>query len=488
MFRPAIIGGAVLAVAMAAMAGEDPAAFVARHNPDAAVEIVDAPKPSGAGFAELAFGGGLGEALRLRRTGSGALHAMSWTGTSFANGPAEAVARNAAFDLSTDRMTGIVYAPDGRTQIFLPLADGRLLKISERPDESREAGDPLSCKPEVAAIPDISRKRPPGFFETCPKAATASQPIADVTVLLVLDADARAYFTELSRLTGANQEKAFIDRLFAGANLSFLNSGVRMAFRPAGEPVALSFRFGDAAGATGITTHRQLVERVGAPWPEDAEFLHLRETRIARKADLVAVVVGKKDLPDQINLREAEAIKEAIRRNPSAANLADLQKALRMRPYRSPSREGCGTSLQLDAKPEYAVAVMARGCAEAKMTFVHEMGHLMGAQHACDGVRGLAAYAHGAHFRGADGRVYRTIMAKCEGQGQSSEDFGGDCPPRLPVWSSAPRPGQRVAYGIATRDNARMLNCVAADIARNGENLAATAQSGAPRPPPFASE
>jgi hypothetical protein len=481
---------AVVSLAGPVFASDDPQAFVERNNPGAKVEIVAAPAVEGPDLAELAFGGGAAQAMTLRRTGLGALNAMNWTGTSFAAGPSEAVSRNAAFDLSTDRMTGLIFAPDGRTQIFLPMSDGRLLKISDNQDTTRESGDPLTCTPEKFAIPNISRARPEGFYEACPKRADTAKPVADVTVLIVLDADARAYFAALSAMTGANQEKAFVDRLMAGANLSFVNSGVRMAFRPAGEPVALAYEFAMPGQAGGIMSHRDLVERIGAPSAAragDAEFLKLRDIRKSRKADLVAVIVGRKDIPDSLTLTEAEAIKDAIRRNPSTP-VQELQKALRLRPYRSQSREGCGTSLQLDAKPEFAIAVMARGCAEAKMTFIHEMGHLMGAQHACDGIAGLAPYAHGAHFRAGDGRVYRTIMAKCEGPGQNSEDFGGNCPPRLPVWSQAPKPGQSVAYGTPMRDNARLLNCVAADVARNGESLSAGTAKSVPRLPPVTSE
>lgn len=149
-----------------------------------------------------------------------------------------------------------------------------------------------------------------------------------------------------------------------------------------------------ALGASGITARLNLVYQGEAPdYPDGASF----------NADLDAITIGNDGVLDQI-----PAIRNITR--------ADLVALLR-----GTSTEFCGlawllTDTSNTGSPNFAHSVTAIDCIPNR-TFIHEVGHNVGCQHArADGGAGRFSYSFGHKFTGVSNNIaYRTVMALAPG-------------------------------------------------------------------------
>jgi hypothetical protein len=114
----------------------------------------------------------------------------------------------------------------------------------------------------------------------------------------------------------------------------------------------------------------------------------------------------------------------------------------------------CGVGY-LDARADYAFAVVAQNCATGYYSFGHEIGHIQGARHnpETDPSSSPYTYGHGFYY---PAQHWRTVMAY---------DCPGGCT-RLNYWSNPLKNRDGVAMGSsALSNNARVLNETASRVA-----------------------
>lgn len=113
---------------------------------------------------------------------------------------------------------------------------------------------------------------------------------------------------------------------------------------------------------------------------------------------------------------------------------------------------------------QFAYCVVRRKNATIDYSFAHELAHLMGANHDCEGVPGpiSSIYSHGYKFLAADGKIYGTIM--------NCSDCEGNFIPRVPFFSNPSITHMGAIIGNNTdkecqADNHQVLNNTASIVA-----------------------
>ncbi len=109
-----------------------------------------------------------------------------------------------------------------------------------------------------------------------------------------------------------------------------------------------------------------------------------------------------------------------------------------------------------------AFCVTARGCISPNYSFGHELGHLMGSNHAPDDPTGTGAFSYSFGYKDP-GRNFRTIMAyDCP---------GGSCP-RVLRWSNPNLTLNGLVTGTSTQNNALSIDNVRGVIANFRQEIA----------------
>jgi hypothetical protein len=107
-------------------------------------------------------------------------------------------------------------------------------------------------------------------------------------------------------------------------------------------------------------------------------------------------------------------------------------------------RAKCGEVQQINASLDTAFAVVWWSCSIGNLSFVHEVGHLQGADHSEPNAKVPPAFAYGLGYPYR--RRWRTVMVYPE--------HGG---PRLPYFSSPNNKYNGVPMGDARHNNVRVL-------------------------------
>lgn len=120
------------------------------------------------------------------------------------------------------------------------------------------------------------------------------------------------------------------------------------------------------------------------------------------------------------------------------------------------NQDACGWSAAVRAAADSSFAVVHHACADGRLSFAHELGHLVGASHNPEAKPSNVPYAWGHGYR-MEQHGWRTVMAYA----------GGKKCERIPYWSTPTVSRSGIPLGTPDRhDNARVIRERAGDVAR----------------------
>lgn len=244
----------------------------------------------------------------------------------------------------------------------------------------------LSCVPDVRTL---GTSLPPlqAPRPRAPAAASDERGVIEVAVGVGITRVA------LSTLDPSDKD-FFVQALLDRANDSFLRSGVKLKLSLAGNEARVLEEYVEG------TFKSDLGKLINSP---DEPFAGIRRWREEVKADVIVIVAS-----------------------PHSA---------------------CGLGSGVMASAETAFAIVSSDCAITKLSFAHEVGHLLGANHnpeVGDSDRSYRPYGNGYMTQ-----HWRTVMAY---------DAGCDCA-RLPLWSNPDIEFGGIQMGTTTKhNNARVIN------------------------------